>query len=209
MSDQTPQQPGWGPPPGPPQQPEGGTPQQPGWGPPPGPPQNGAPPPAPQKKRSGAFKAGFLGCFGVLAAVVVVIIVVAVIASSGSKSTTNTPAAGDNEQATATTAAGGGGKPAGTVLLSITGSGTKTTKKFSAAGDWDLVWAYDCSSFGQQGNFIVSINADDPLSGAALLSPVNQLGKKDAGVEHYHSGGNGIWLEINSECSWSVKASVA
>jgi hypothetical protein len=54
------------------------------------------PPPAPQnpprKQRSGAFKAGFLGCFGVLAAVVVVIIVIAVIAASGDKQATGTQA---------------------------------------------------------------------------------------------------------------------
>ncbi len=74
MSDQTPPQPGWGPPPAPEKQ--------------------------PQKKRSGAFKAGFLGCFGVLAAVVVVIIVVAVIASSGSKTNTPTPNASESESVT-------------------------------------------------------------------------------------------------------------
>jgi hypothetical protein len=60
-----------------------------------------------------------------------------------------------------------------------------------------------------QGNFIVSISASDPLSGAAALNPVNQLGRKDSGVEHYHAGRNGMWLEINSECAWAVKAIAA
>jgi hypothetical protein len=121
---------------------------------------------------------------------------------------TNQPAGDDNAPATSSKAKAQG-KPAGTVLLSLKGSGTKTTKKFSAAGDWDLRWSYDCSGFGTKGNFIVQPQAADALSEVAMLTPVNQLGDKGSGVEHYHAGGNGIWLEINSECSWSVKAVAA
>lgn len=72
-----------------------------GWNEPPPTPQE---PPAQQKKRSGPFKAGFLGCFGVLAAVVVAVIVISVIASSGSdtgrKTVSGTPGAAADQVAT-------------------------------------------------------------------------------------------------------------
>jgi hypothetical protein len=153
----------------------------------------------PKRKHTGRNIAlvivGLLVLFGVIGAL-----------SGGNDTATNTPAASDDTPS-ATTAADGQPtkptkptKPTGTVLLSIKGLGTKTTKKFSAAKDWDLKWPYDCSGFGSQGNFIVSVNADHPLSEAATLNGVNQLGASDTGVEHYHAGGNGIWLEVNSEC---------
>jgi hypothetical protein len=93
-------------------------------------------------------------------------------------------------------------KPAGTVLLNIKGSGTKTTQKFSAKEDWDLRWSFDCANFGTEGNFIV-----DP-TGDGFVTPVNQLGKRGSGVEHYHSGGT-YYLEVISECDWTLKAVAA
>lgn len=41
------------------------------------------------------------------------------------------------------------------VLLELSGSGTKTTQTFAVKGNWDLAWAYDCTSTGYDGNFIV------------------------------------------------------
>jgi hypothetical protein len=86
------------------------------------------------------------------------------------------------------------------VLLDLSGSGTKTTQKFTARGDWDLEWSYDCSSFGQAGNF--QVFADGP----GFLAPVNQLDIRGTGVEHYHDGGE-YYLTVNSVCNkWTVKA---
>jgi hypothetical protein len=121
---------------------------------------------------------------------------------------TDTPAAPDNGGPAATSKSQAASKPAGTVLLKVAGSGTKSTKRFSAAGDWDLAWTYDCQAFGQQGNFQVFVESDDTLTGAAL-TPVNQLGNGDQGVEHYHQGGSGLWLTVNSECVWAVVVTVA
>lgn len=89
-------------------------------------------------------------------------------------------------------------------LIEITGNGTKTTQKFTATGDWDLIWAYDCSNFiTQKAAFqVFNYTGDgDVLTGNA---PVNQLGGKDSGVEHYHKGGT-YYLVVSSVCSWSVK----
>ncbi len=89
-------------------------------------------------------------------------------------------------------------------LLKINGSGSKSTAKFTAAGDWDLNWSYDCSNFGYKGNFQVFVyNGDGSMSFSN--SGVNQLGMSDSGVEHYHSGGT-FYLTVNSECSWKIEA---
>lgn len=89
-------------------------------------------------------------------------------------------------------------------LLKVSGSGTKSTQKFTASGDWDLNWSYDCSNFGYKGNFQVFVyNGDGSMSFSN--SGVNQLGMSGADVEHYHSGGT-FYLTVNSECSWKIEA---
>lgn len=92
---------------------------------------------------------------------------------------------------------------AGTVLLTKTGKGSHTSKTFTTPDSWDLRWSYDCSDFGYSGNFIVFGEGD--LSGVVA---VNQLGRRDRGVEHLHEGGKGH-LSINSTCSWTVRAVTA
>lgn len=91
------------------------------------------------------------------------------------------------------------------VLLDVTGSGTTTTQKFTAPGDWNLAWSYDCSSFfGGTGVFQAYIyNGDGSLS--LQNSLVNQLGANGHGVEHYHHGGT-FYLVVNSVCSWHITA---
>jgi hypothetical protein len=92
--------------------------------------------------------------------------------------------------------------PAQQVLLSIKGTGTKSTQKFTAGGDWDLSWSYDCSNFGNQGNFQVFAYSGDG-SPAFNITGVNQLGQSGSDVEHYHTGGT-YYLTVNSECSWKI-----
>jgi hypothetical protein len=91
--------------------------------------------------------------------------------------------------------------PSSGPVLSLSGSGTHNTETFTASGDWDLAWSYDCSAFGMAGNFIVYVYEGDVLSFTNL--PVNQLGTGGSGVEHYHSGGT-YYLQIVSECSWKI-----
>ena len=56
------------------------------------------------------------------------------------------------------------------------------------------------------GNFIVEVQQAPGKGTMAALEdqPVNQLGSGGSGTEHYHYGGGGVYLSINSECSWSV-----
>jgi len=80
----------------------------------------------------------------------------------------------------------------------------KSTKKFTASGDWDLQWSYDCSNFGSAGNFILFVMNGD---GSASLENdgLNQLGMRRADVLHYHKAGT-FYLKITSECNWHVTA---
>ncbi len=144
------------------------------------------------------------------------LLVLMVISTSGNKSNTpsqpakpdkSTQTSGTNTETKANTQTANPPAPAPKtpqVLIDLPGSGSKQTQKFTAAGDWDLEWSYDCSSFGQQGNFIVTVYNND---GSMSLenSAVSQLGKNSTDVQHYHKGGI-FYLDISSECSWHVTA---
>ena len=88
------------------------------------------------------------------------------------------------------------------VLLDVSGSGIKSTQTFTVPNEWQLVWSYsNCA--GGSGNFIVTVyNSDGSPNDAA---GVNELGASGSDTEYYHSGG-GLYLEVNSECSWHVTA---
>lgn len=151
----------------------------------------------PKKKMSTWAKIG-IGCGGLI----VLIIIISAIAGSGNNKKSSTPAAPDKTATPQTQAATPTSAPQ--VLLDLSGNGTKQTQVFTAGGDWDLNWDYDCSNFGYQGNFIVSVyNKDGSVSFENTL--VNQMGKSGADVQHYHKGGT-FYLDINSMCSWHVNA---
>jgi hypothetical protein len=88
----------------------------------------------------------------------------------------------------------------------VSGTGTKSTNKFTTGGDWDLNRSYDCSNFGYKGNFQVFLYGTDSsdLKGVA----VSELGAKGSDVTHEHDSGT-FYLEVNSECAWhaTVKGS--
>lgn len=138
--------------------------------------------------------------FWVLAVIVLFIIIGA---SGSSKPGTSIPAPAETGSTVANTATKTEAPATMQTLLDITGSGSKSTAKFTAAGDWDLNWSYNCSNFGQQGNFIVSIYEGDGTMSFSN-SGVNQLGKSGADVEHYHNAGT-FYLTVNSECKWKIQ----
>lgn len=144
-----------------------------------------------------------------VAAVIIICIIAGVVLSQGSSTgstpAVSVPAAPDNTAAApAQTPKQAAPQPAAPqTLLNIKGNGSKTTQTFTAAGAWDLSYTYDCTSFGvPQGNFQVYVyNSDGSMS--YNNAPVNQLGKSGSDVEHYHTGGS-FYLEVNSECDWTV-----
>lgn len=94
--------------------------------------------------------------------------------------------------------------PSGGTLFSQSGSGAQTTSQFTvptSAKGWRINWAYNCSSFGSQGNFVVTVFQGTQMS---FNDPgVNQLGVKGSGTEHNYDTG-AFHLGINSECAWTV-----
>jgi hypothetical protein len=92
---------------------------------------------------------------------------------------------------------------ANATVLSVRGSGTKTTQTFTVGDEWDLAWSYNCANFSDgRGNFIVSIQQ----KGGGITAPagVNELGTHGDSTEHYHDAGT-YYLVMNSECDWAVK----
>lgn len=154
-----------------------------------------------QKKKSWFAKHKILTAVGII----FVLIVIASASSSSKTPTTSQPAQADKSTSSSSTSS----TPAPTqqaktpqTLLDLSGSGTKQTQTFIAAGDWDLNWTYDCTAAGGNGNFIVTVyNQDGSVS--FDNTPVNQLGAKGGDVQHYHTGGT-FYLSVNSECSWTM-----
>jgi hypothetical protein len=160
-----------------------------------------------------------------VAAVVVLFAIAAVVISKGTPATTAVSVPAQNEtgstaqvQATAekSTPAATEAQPDATqtptpapsstamqTLLDVSGSGTKTTESFTAAGAWNLVWSYDCSNFASQGNFEVT-TYDNGGQPDFSINPVNELGASGSDTEYYHQGGT-YYLEVDSECSWHIQ----
>jgi hypothetical protein len=97
--------------------------------------------------------------------------------------------------------------PTPPTLLSISGSGIKTSKTFSWSGDSvDLTYTFNCSNFGSQGNFQIY------FYGVSILGPTvpdilaNDLAAKggDTTTEYLNGSTGPFHLEVNSECKWTV-----
>ena len=142
------------------------------------------------KKKGHGLRNGAIGCLGLI----VLIVIISIAAASGNHSGgSSNPAASSPAASTAPVAL--------KVLLDKTGSGTNTTPKFTAGGDWEIDWSYNCTGFGGgTGNFQVYVyNGDGTPSDVA----VNELGAKGSDVTYEHQGGT-YYLEMNSECNWHV-----
>lgn len=170
---------------------------QPGW-------QQQAPAGPPPKKKS---KLG-IGCLSIVGGVVLVVIIAAAVGSGDKSDDTGsntaaaaaaTQAAGGNAAAVATTQAPAA-VPAKTVVLKVSGSGIKNTKSFTTGDDWSIKYSFNCSDFGSQGNFQVYVYTDDQLSD----TPVNALAEKGSDTTYEHGDSGTQYLEVNSECSWSL-----
>jgi hypothetical protein len=154
------------------------------------------PQPAPTPKKGHLLRNIGLGCGGLI----VLFIIIAIATNAGkTASPSSSPAAADKGSASASAAS----TPAhvAQVLLDVTGTGIKSTNKFTTSGDWDLNWSYDCSNFGSSGNFSVVLYGQNSSDMKGI--PVNELGAKGADVSHQHDAGT-FYLEMNSECAWHV-----
>jgi len=86
------------------------------------------------------------------------------------------------------------------VLLTLKGHGIQRTDRFTVLGDWMIGYAYDCTSFGFDGNFIVTVYTGD---GQLVDLAANALGRTGKGSQPEYRPGT-FYLEVNSECDWAV-----
>jgi hypothetical protein len=92
-------------------------------------------------------------------------------------------------------------KPVSTTVLSSKGSGIKNTAKFTTGKDWSIAWTYNCTSFGSEGNFQIFIYTDGTADNVAA----NALGKKGSDTSPAYDDPGTHYLQINSECAWTIK----
>lgn len=149
-----------------------------------------ATPPAPAKKQASPA----VGCAGA----VVLLVAAYLLFGKG----TRMPAGNGNGGGNATPGGGGGGGGAPVTLLDLSGSGIKNSSSFTTTGPWTVAYTYDCANFGMNGNFIVTVGDS---SGTPVAFPVNELGDKGSSSSTVYDTGT-LHLEMNSECSWHVKA---
>jgi hypothetical protein len=90
---------------------------------------------------------------------------------------------------------------AGKTVATFSGSGIENTPKFTVTDTWKLDYTFDCSSFGTSGNFIVNEDGGADFTGAS----VNELGAGKSGSTYAYGDAGTHYLQVNSECSWSVK----
>lgn len=150
-----------------------------------------SPPPSQPPRRPVPVKGlAALGCGGLVA----LFILVAALTSSTSSDSSSLPASSQPGAATTQAAA-----PASPVTVAtFSGSGIENTPQFTVTGSWALSYSFDCSSFGYAGNFQVYEDG-----GLNLLT--NDLAMSKTAVTNQYDDAGTHYLEVNSECSWSVK----
>lgn len=160
------------------------------------------PPPKAQKKR-------FYQRWWFWVLVVIIIIAIIASASSGGGSDNNANGGGGqtsqapaSQSATASTTPPQSKPTPAKVRLRQSGSGTQTTKTFTVTKDeWSIKYSFDCSSFGQSGNFQLYV-----YQGGKDLADVaaNDLKKSGAATSFEHGAGR-YYITVNSECDWKIK----
>lgn len=187
---------GAGPPPAFPPAYRGQPPQQPYY-----PPQQ----PVPPRRGNRTGLTVLLGVCGGIFAIVVIA------AAASSSPTASAPAAAQAQSAAGarpTTAARSAAHsaaavapPAAKTVATFSGNGTENTAQFTVTGTWKLDYSFSCSDFGGQGNFQVFEDGGQDLNGVE----VNALSTGQSGSTMAYGDGGTHYLEVNSECAWTVK----
>lgn len=179
----------WTPPPRPAAPPGPYRPPQPFYGYQGAPPQLRPPRPRPRKSRKGLAFAVF-GAAGALVAVIAAV-------SASHPSPSQSPAAPGSAAAPAQ-----GTAPAAApeTVATFSGSGITNTPQFAVSSTWKLDYSFDCSGFGDgTGNFII---LEDGTYGAM---EVDELAASKTGSSYAYDDAGTHYLEVDSECSWTLK----
>lgn len=100
--------------------------------------------------------------------------------------------------------------PTFVTLLTLSGTGIRSSKSFSWSGhSIDVDYSFNCSNFGTKGNFILMFYGANSLGPTVPDILVNDLADKGGSTTteylHYLSGPTGPFhLDVNSECQWAL-----
>jgi hypothetical protein len=122
-------------------------------------------------------------------------------AGSGATQAVSAPASSAPASPAAATAAPAPRPAAPHVIATFSASGIENTAKFTVPANWTLHWSYNCSAFGQAGNFAVLEDGGADFGGAT----VNELGTAGHGITHAYGDSGSHYLEVDSECAWSMQ----
>lgn len=131
------------------------------------------------------------------------IFIIGVAAAAASPSSSSPPAASAppaQTQAVAFPVPSRAAVTAAKTVATFSGSGITNTAQFTVSSTWKLDYSFDCSNFGYAGTFIVM--EDGGLGGAM---DVNALAVSKTGSSYAYDDAGTHYLEVNSECSWTLK----
>jgi hypothetical protein len=151
---------------------------------------------APRPRRKHTGRNVLLGAGGALMLLIIIIVAAAPKSPPSPASSSSAPA---QTQAAAPAHSTAPAAAVAKTVATFSGSGITNTAKFTVSSTWELKYSFDCSNFGESGNFIVM---EDGSFGA--LS-VNVLSLKKAGSSYAYNDAGTHYLEVNSECAWTVK----
>jgi hypothetical protein len=86
-------------------------------------------------------------------------------------------------------------------VATFTGSGQENTPRFTVIRARKLVYSFDCSNFGQAGNFAVTEDEGNDLNGVS----VNDLAMSKSASTWGYDDAWAHYLQTNSEFAWKVK----
>ena len=92
-------------------------------------------------------------------------------------------------------------KPRQHLIATFVGNGDTNTRRFRTPSTWFVRYRYNCSGFGQSGNFIVNENGSLTDTNVS----VNGLAKTGHGRSYAHFDPGRHFLGILSECSWKIR----
>ena len=94
--------------------------------------------------------------------------------------------------------------PHESVLLQTSGSGTQTTKSFTASGSWSIAWSFDCGA-GSGGSFFVDIfNASDHTPDFKNRG-IDAEGEQQASDTSHFANPGTFYLGVTTTCGWTIK----
>jgi hypothetical protein len=123
--------------------------------------------------------------------------VIAAFATAGCTAQHAAPAGATSSAAPSTAHSSPAAKPA---VATFTGSGTRTTRRFTVTATWQLAYSFNCSA-GRLGKFQVFEDGGSHLNGVM----VNDLSASFNASARAHDDGGSHYLKIKSECTWEVK----